>query len=442
MPKSVVISTILFFLFIRGISQETGFRYSDSITYQLYMQKSWDDLIKTGKEAIGDGHDYYYMRMRLGIAYLEKKNYGNAAIQFKKALLFNQNDQVALEYLFYAHLYSGRYTQAWAVLSGLQTSNRERVIKESNIKKNTITIETFYNDALTDNITKQPELYLADPEPGTQSITTRFINNSIYLFHITGKRTSYFHSFTNLIKDNYFHYFDGSFRADLISQRVIQNQYYGRLGFFGPSGWTISPSIHLLTAGYPLIYFSSTGSASTYRDRSGGFAGGLGITRTGDFLTLSGEVVYSSLNKTKQLQGSLSITAYPAGNRNLYFGGSFTMVSDHWSPETSSRFIPGFIAGFSVNEKIWFEFSGSKGEMKNYSENVGMIIFNSTDYLTEKYSGKIIIPFYRAGFTLFAGAGRSASSSEFLPLPGETGIDMNKINYKSYSITGGISWNF
>ena len=442
MSRIIFLST-LSFLFIAGHSQvTTGYRYSDSITYELYLQKNWDELIKSGKTAIDNANDYYYIRMRLGIAYYEKNNYGNAAIHFNKALEFNNGDQIALEYLFYAYYLSGRYSQAWTVLPRLQTSDRERIIKESGIKKNNITIETFYNDALTDEITDQPEMYFVDPEPGSQSVSTSFINNAIYLSHITGERTSYFHSFTNLIKDNYFYYSDGTNNAALSPQRVIQNQYYGRLNFFGPGGWIVSPSIHILTAGYPLIYFGQTGNASTFRSRTGGFAGGIGITRTGGFLTLSGEAVYSKLNNTRQMQGSLSLTLYPAGNKNIYLGGNITGVFDPWAAETDSRIIPGFIAGFAISQKVWFEFSGRTGTMKNYSENVGLTIFNSTDFLTEKYSGRIIIPLYRAGITFFAGAGTSTSASEFLPSDGENNNDPNRLDYKNYSITGGISWNF
>ena len=125
MQRIILISAILIFLSLKAFSQEVmSFRYADSLTFKLYDQKNWNELINTGKEAISDGHDYYYMRMRLGIAYYERHNYAQAAKHFKRALEFNADDQTALEYLFYSYYLSGRYFQAWTILSGMKSSEQ------------------------------------------------------------------------------------------------------------------------------------------------------------------------------------------------------------------------------------------------------------------------------------------------------------------------------
>jgi hypothetical protein len=442
MPR-ITILLILSFLFLEAYSQENmSFRYADSLTFELYQQKSWGELIRKGKEAIDNGHDYYYLRMRIGMAYYGLRNYGHAASQFSKALNFNNKDQIALEYLFYSYYFSGRYFQAWAVLSGLQDSVRERIINESRIKKNSITVETFYSNAGTELIERHPDIYFNDTEQGTQTVTRSFINNALYLSHITGERSSYFHSITNLIKDNYFHYFDGSYAADLSPQRVVQNQYYGRFNFFGPSGWVVSPSFHIITAGYSLISIGQTGNASSYKARTNGFSGGIGITKTTGYLIFTGEALYSTLNNIKSVQGALSLTVYPAGNRNIFFGGIITGASNPWSADQENRIISGLSAGFSVKNKVWFEFSGSSGNMKNYTENMGLIVYNGADFITGKYNGKVIVPFYKPGITLFAGAGVGRYSSEFLPSDGYNDTGANRLSYNNYSFTGGISWNF
>ncbi len=80
--------------------------------------------------------------------------------------------------------------------------------------------------------------------------------------------------------------------------------------------------------------------------------------------------------------------------------------------------------------------------MKNHTESNGLIIYNGIDYPTGKYSGKIIVPFYKSGITLYAGGGMGSYSSEFIPFDGYNNYDPNKLNYKNYSVTGGLSWNF
>lgn len=444
--QRIIIIVIISIFSLNGYSQITmSFRQADSLTYSLYNQKEWTQLVNKGKEAIKAGHDYYYMRMRLGIAYYELRNYAQAANNFTKALEFNAGDHIAYEYLFYSYYFSGRYFQAWTIVQEMNPADRERILKESRIKKNSLTTESFYLKAGTEDITSDPAQNFTNYEGGSQVVTKYFINNAVYLSHLTGKRTSYYHSFTNLIKHNHLHYFDGFLRADLEDQRVIQNQYYGRINFFTSSGWIFSPSFHFLSAGYPLLAISYSGmnySTYTYDSRTNGFAGGFAITRTGGYASFSAEAVYSKLNKSEELQGTFGMTFSPAGNRNLYLGGSITAGPNTGSDSTELRLVTSFIAGFSIKNHVWFEFSGAVGKMKNHTEQNGLIVFNGIDYPEARYNFRITVPFYKAGISLFGGAGLGTYSSEFLPFDGINNNDPNKLNYKIHSITGGLSWNF
>ena len=431
---------------LHGMSQESmTFKYADSLTYRLYLDKNWSELIRTGRDAIETGHDYYYMRMRLGIAYYEMHNYGMSTIHFKKALVFNTSDPVALEYLFYSYYLSGRNYEAWAVVSRLYRENRERILAESGIQKNSLTIETFYSNAATEEIISQSDEYFSNHEAGSQIVTRQFINNAIYATHIIGKNTAYFHAYTNLIKDNYLHFFDGSYTVDMPDQRVVQNQYYGNFNFFFSSGWSVGPSFHFLTSTYPMVtinYYGMNPFSTTYSVRTNGFAGGLRITKSGGFVTIYGETGFSSLNYSRQIQGTLSLMIYPAGNRNIYLGGKFSVVTGVEKSDSDLRLVTGFLAGFSIRNRVWFEFSGLTGEMKNYTDNNGLIVNNSTDILTGKYNANVIVPFYKAGISLFAGAGISSNTSEFIPADGVNSYDSNKLDYNTYILTGGISWKF
>jgi len=304
-----------------------SFRYADSLTYSLYNEGRWDDLISIGNSSLKDGYDYYYMRMRIGIAYYEKHNYVMSAIQFRKALTFNENDQIALEYLFYSYYLSGHTLQSWAIISSFYPQDRERILMESKIKKNNLTIESFYSDSRTDKILSDPDLYFSEPEAGSQIVTKYFINNSLYASHIVGNNVSYFHTFTNLIKDNYLHYFDGLYTAHLFPQRIVQNQYYGSLNFFFSNGWIFSPSFHFLTIGYPLISISTGGMnpfAKTYNVRSNDFFAGMAIKKSLGFVEIGAESGYANLNSIELLQGTVSLIVYPAGNSSVYFGGKIS----------------------------------------------------------------------------------------------------------------------
>ena len=225
MYRTIIMISILLVIFSDGMTQEPmTYKYADSLTYSLYDEKNWGELIRKGREAVIDGHDYYYMRMRIGIAYYERHNYGMSSYHFKKALAFNEADPVSLEYLFYSYYLSGRTLQAWTLLSEFNKQDREKISKESRIKKNSLTFETFWSNAGTEEIVSNPEISFSNPEAGNQIATRYFTNNLIYLSHKIGQNASYSHSYTNLIKENYLHFFNGSQSADLPRQRINQNQ--------------------------------------------------------------------------------------------------------------------------------------------------------------------------------------------------------------------------
>jgi len=440
------LTIVLFSIALKLNGQMTGsFRYADSITYNLYTEERWKDLIKEGNRSVRDGYDYYYMRMRIGIAYYEKHNYVMSAIQFRKALAFNENDQAALEYLFYSYYLSGRTPLSWALMSSFYPQNRERILKESNIKKNSMTFESFFSDAGTDKILSDPDSWFSDPEAGSQIATKYFINNALYASHIVGKNVSYFHSFTNLVKDNYLHYTDGTKAADLFPQRLIQIQYYGSLNIFSPAGWLFSPSLHILTAGYPIITISTSGmnsSARTEKARSNGFNAGMAITKSMGYVAVGAEASFSYLNYMKRLQGTATLIVYPFGNSDIYFGGKISAVQELQNSSSIPGIVKGFTAGFSIARKVWFEFSGLSGDMNNYTDNNGLYVYNSADILKSKLSCRIIMPFNKAGLSVYAGGGLSSYSSEFITEDGIISYGTNKLNYNSNNFTGGISWNF
>jgi tetratricopeptide (TPR) repeat protein len=81
-------------------------------SYNLYTGKNWKELITYGNKAFSQGIDYYYLRMRVGIAYYERHNYMRADKQFERALKFNTGDPVAEEYLYYCYIYTNRFEEA------------------------------------------------------------------------------------------------------------------------------------------------------------------------------------------------------------------------------------------------------------------------------------------------------------------------------------------
>jgi tetratricopeptide (TPR) repeat protein len=103
---------LLLFIAIQANAQELTYKSVDSITYNQFVTHQYSQLLTTGKAALVQHIDFYYLRMRLGIAYYEKENYENALPHFRKANAMNPMDTITQEYLYYTYLFSGREEEA------------------------------------------------------------------------------------------------------------------------------------------------------------------------------------------------------------------------------------------------------------------------------------------------------------------------------------------
>ena len=83
-------------------AEKLDFATVDLITYRCFQAKRWDSVILVGKQALRQDIDYYYLRVRMGIAYYEKTDYFPASVHLKKARQCNSTDPVIANYLYWA----------------------------------------------------------------------------------------------------------------------------------------------------------------------------------------------------------------------------------------------------------------------------------------------------------------------------------------------------
>ena len=140
---------LLLFISFSSTAQQLTYRTADTITYSQFIKKHYHELKIIGKIALQQKIDFYYLRMRLGIAYYEQKNYEKALLHFEKAIAMNPADTTAQEYLYYTYLFSGRQEDAGTFASKLSADMQKRLhYKKKNIEA--IAIEAGF--LLTDNI--------------------------------------------------------------------------------------------------------------------------------------------------------------------------------------------------------------------------------------------------------------------------------------------------
>ena len=439
-----------------------NFTEIDRNTYQLYLEKKWDELILAGKSAIKKDIDYYYLRLRIGIAFYEKKNYKSAQLHFRKALDFNSGDPLAMEYLYYACLFGGQSQQAALLYKKMPESIREKVMAPGLKIIDRVSVEYLYNQTFTDNLLKDPTIFNGLPA-GVQIVTRSFQNLNVSMQHFMHPGTSFIQAYTYLVKNSLYYYDDGLNRFETEGQQVRQQQYYLSPSFTFDGGLVISPSFHYLHVAYqvPVLTGSGPGPGGgnevVFREEyEGQMAGGLSLVKFHGPFSFRLGAVYSNLNRTQQLTGSAGLTWYPMGNLDLYLSAGLNVHNGDLAArgdsvgsagETGSGFagtvlIPDLLLGWSIASKLWIEVSGTYGQMKNFTERNGYLVYNGLDWVKYKAVANLVLPLTAKGSVFYAGARFAGYENRFIPLDTTQPANINSLTYNSISIFGGISWKF
>ena len=445
-----IVNGILFLFMLNcalSAQDAPDFKKVDAETYRFYTEKNWDSLIEMGESAIKQGIDYYYLRMRIGIAWYEKSNYVKSSRHFIKALDFNNREPVALEYLYYSYLFTGRIHQAnllskeFSPLLKEKTGIRPRPVDELNIN-------FFYNHSGTEDMVSSSSEYFSTDIPGYQIVTQYFSNFNFSLRHKLGPRFTLLHSYTYLNKVNLYHFYNGSITVRNPDFMVKQHQYYISVNTAFKKGWGISPTFHFINTGYPYLSSVIQGGqgrppTAQYIDQNeSSLLAGLMVTKLLGPVDLRIYGHGSNLNNRNQLQGAAGLTYYPFGNLDVYVGGDFVLLAQNGDSNKVINPIGCGLIGFSIARKVWFEISTSVGEMNNYAERNGYLIYNSADILRQKYDLNIAVPLSDKGSLIYAGVRYSSYSSYLTSLIEPELKDLNELSYNSLSFYGGILWKF
>jgi len=418
------------------------YRYWDSLTYKLYLDSDWKNLSQKATESINRGYDYYYMRMRLGISLYERKNYLSALKHFRKALESNEGDPIALEYIYYSYLLSGRDLNSRAVRADFGSILRENTAATAGSTR--ISADYMCTNSQSDDLITAKETVYGWGLPGNLVIPMYFTNLSLSASFPLSDFTTLFQSVTGMERTNYFYYNDGINSSELPEQKVRQYQYYLSLIFGNRKGLVVSPAFHYINVRYPLIYFSGSGippAAYTYINTDHNIVTGISINQLAGLFEFQISAHYMYLNYANHLQGSAGIYLYPTGNNHLYLGISYfprySETGSGWDFNSSSR----GLLGIGISGRIWLEFSGMIGDMTNFVYKNGYIVYNGVEAADRMANIDIGIPLGGSGLVFYGGAGFVRQYCSYVPEPGIIVPNYTqKIN--SIKILGGLSWKF
>lgn len=372
MKKSQFIIILLFLSTANFKAQDTlNSSFVESNSYKLYTEKNWTELIKFGNHAIEKEFDYYYLRIRLGIAYFESSNYYGAEKHFKKALSFNSDDELVLEYLYFCYIYTNHFEEA----KKLSKSFSIRLSEKLKTKKNSpINFLMFEGGIRTTD-------------------STRVLGNGNYfhfgLGHSVAKEFSLFHAIT---------YFNQTFSdGGLVNGNYRLFQYFLKATVPLKNNWQISPGFHLLyknalitsptgsvvipPPGFPppRPNLKDTNEIATY------LVGSLSVRKSVNHFDFSLGSTFSSVFDKNQIEHFTTISYSPLKKDKLILGLSSFIHSEDSYSNTYLALNP--FLGINPTNKIslFGSYLYNQGG-KNIIEGNGYIVNNSPDLTKARWS--------------------------------------------------------
>lgn len=427
--------------------EENYYIHYDSTSYQQYQQRDWRGLIKTSRKAYKDGIDYYYLRMRTGMAHFEKKNYLLASKHFHMAAAFNSLDPVSREYIYYCLLYSGKSKEAYLYFIKNKNLLENKITDKFNpVKK--LSIDVVYHSNTEENLRslmKTENISDVDNTPidGSQIITRRFFYSGFLIQHELSKNLDLYHGGSVLRKYNYYFYQENEYSFDTYEHKINQSQYYALLKLTPGAGFSITPSFHYIFYTSPTITYRERGSGYSFSipsEKSNFYTTRLSAGKTFWLMGLNAGISFSKLGKNNQLQQDATLSFFPFGNLNLYSLSSFYLISEGTTDnKTENRSVFQEDIGFRISDMLWIEAGAMIGEIKNMNTDDGYIIYNGNETITGKYMLSFLFPVEKMTFSI-----RTVFQQYHNTFTDPEGNDLgiNKLTFNAYSLIGGLTWNF
>jgi hypothetical protein len=417
-----------------SMAAESDFETVDLLTYRYYQEKKWDSVIIIGKQALRQDIDFYYLRVRMGIAFFEKQQYFPAATHLKKARQFNSEDPVIANYLYYAYFYSNRLEEADLMQSSMTPEARHKAMLEHGVIQE-VHIEggyVFSSDKTPANLSTLME---HDSIYGEQDLYGNNSYSNLGLKLRVSKRVSFSlaYNYLNFNKTKYIQYGRGEAQLDSISNNafsrdyfysypwkihdtafkynVVQHEGYFSASVIGPGRIKIAPAVHLIHVSYPVIeagfrtdsisdtayYLYADSSYHMFRYPSieysfnandtsfNNWVVSLGLSKTIGIFNIGIQGSWSNLNHKKQKQLGVSLTYFPLGNLNFYGTTSLT----GFFQGKDKRLFVSQVLGAKITPWMWGEANFYLGNYTNANIFNGAIVYNNSDIID-----------YRAGATL------------------------------------------
>ena len=457
--RQIITSILIILLFSQTIfSQEKITKYElDRKTYQLYLSGNWAEILNQGKKGLSQNIDFYYLRMRMGIAAYNLKDYRKAIKHFEKVIAEQPENQFIQEYLYYSYFFSGRTEDAKNYSAPFSKD-----LKEKLKIKSTLRIENIYSEFSYSYNSDLSSLKFNSATAIKQNTSSQnILKNNLYS-HLgskvsLSKKASVYLGYSFLNIKNYQEY---SREFKLFEQPPQYNQWnfdnttqqheiYFNLNFLITKGLSITAAFHFLSIkaeSYNMQWDTQTQKdvftpEETTQDD---WVTSLALNKNIGKFDLGLHASYSKLSSDNQYTGGTTLAFYPLGNLNFYSISDVTILKQKEESDKNYLIFSQKI-GLKLFKYLWSEALVSFGDRKNYNQDNAFVVYNDLNTIKNQFGIDFIFPFTKFEFSLRYKYSQEEMSAYHTPLtpPEENSITTSTTeNFNKHSITGGIKWKF
>lgn len=463
---------------IGQVSPDFNFKYVEKTSYDLYVAEQWQELIRFGKNALKHDHDYYYLHLRLGIAYYNMNNFFMAIHHLENAIRLNTSDTIPYLYLYSSYLFTKKSLDA-DILYKKNKRFLQNAFPDLKVYSNKIFAESgpIFSNNFEKNQQKNPA-----GENGILGIQD--LNGNKFYTHIgwegnPGKKFSLYAGIdylelsklktaqtSEIVKTGFDTIlYNGWFYIDTLYGRNFETYEYKyplkQWSFFAKArfklgkGYSITPSTRILFVDYTTRYinstevsyfaqtydtiYSKTTAFSIYESRVSltNYVLSLKVSKKSRNFEYSLFGSYSNLNNNFQYQAGAGINWFPFGNLDLY---SLSQGISYFE-NNDAGVVYDQVLGYKIHKYLWIEGTVSVGAWKNFAFDNSFVAYNSGDRARFRTGANIILPLSdRFEFSI---------RYQFLKYQGlDEWYDENmkyfskEISYNNNLIIGGLQWKF
>lgn len=400
-----------------------SFTEIDSLSFKLWEAGEWKRVIEIVQAGLNQGVDYYYLRMRIGVAYFNLEKYEKAIPHFRHALSFNEGDQVATEYLFLSMQFAGR-----------NIVEPRKIIASADVG-------VIMNPDADKMAAYRPE----------ELISANYLIRS-YRYLSGG------------IKARLSKRFSGTFATQSISFDVTQqfsipgsellsyhvpfseNSVYLGGSYDFNKGWQLSVGANTLMASYQVMEFKQDGGGGgTYMPVGYNYldvATHMGVNKRMPYLGVGLSADVNHLKNNWYGQSGVDLSYYPFGNLNLYLNAKLFVTGPLSGMTEGGRIVSHLMLGTRILPKWWVELQFTEGIGKYWTEHQGYVVYNNLDPVKWRMGVNL------SGFQItkrldlvFRYQWSRRVASWYL-YEGNNYEGVEEQMYPVHSIFGGITWRF